>query len=435
MKLVALALLAAGAQAMTDADRAQGLWNELRAHDYAAATARFDDAMKAALDAEKLAATVQQLEAGGPLGESKVLREEKHGAFNVITLRAAASGMQLDVTVALNSTGHVSGLHFKPAPDQPAAGSAPALPDGLREAAVTVKTGRFELPGLLTLPAKASPSSKVSAIALVHGSGPQDSDETLGALKPFRDLAWGLAQKGIAVLRYEKRSHKYGAQMADDPARITVEDETIADAVSALQLLRARPEIDAARVFVLGHSLGAMLVPRIAARDGQLAGEVLLAPAARPLDEVIADQLAYVTKLKPPEGERKAAIDKVLAELARVKTLTDADRGTSALYMGAPASYWLDLNAYHPAEAAKALRGPLLVARGSRDYHVSERDLALFREALAGRKDAQVKTYAGLNHLFVRGEGTPGPDEYGRPGHVDAQVIADIAALVAARGR
>jgi len=76
------------------------------------------------------------------------------------------------------------------------------------------------------------------AVVLVHGSGPQDRDETIGPNKPFRDLAWGLASQGIAVLRYDKRTKVHGAMMAGAVEQFTVKEETIDDALAAVALLR-----------------------------------------------------------------------------------------------------------------------------------------------------------------------------------------------------
>jgi dienelactone hydrolase len=106
---------------------------------------------------------------------------------------------------------------------------------------------------------------------LVHGSGPQDRDETIGPNKPFRDLAWGLASQGIAVLRYEKRTKKHAMKLVLIKNTITVKQETIDDALAAVALLRKTERIDPNRIFVLGHSLGGMLIPRIGARDPDVA--------------------------------------------------------------------------------------------------------------------------------------------------------------------
>ena len=131
-------------------------------------------------------------------------------------------------------------------------------------------------------------------MVLVHGSSPQDMDETVIGNKPFRDLAEGLAERGVATLRYDKRTKVYGAKSEVK----TLADETIDDAVSAARLCAKQPKVDARRVFVLGHSLGGYAAPRIAqAGGGAIRGMIVLAGTSRPLAVVIDEQIAYLARL------------------------------------------------------------------------------------------------------------------------------------------
>jgi uncharacterized protein len=268
-------------------------------------------------------------------------------------------------------------------------------------------------------------------VVLVHGSGPNDRDETVGAAKPFRDLAWGLASRGIAVLRYEKRTHQYGVKLAT-ATDLTVQQETIDDALAAVDLLRHTAEVDPKRVYVLGHSLGAMLAPRIGQRDPGIAGLIVMAGAARPLEDLVLEQISHLASRQgaPSEAEKKQ-IETLRAEVAKVKALKPGATGTA---LGAPASYWLDLRGYNPPEAAKSLKQPLLILQGERDYQVTPDNLEAWKKALAGRPNVTFKSYPKLNHLFIEGEGKSVPAEYQKPGHVSAAVIVDVAAWIQAQG-
>lgn len=146
----------------------------------------------------------------------------------------------------------------------------------LEEKSVEISTDTFRLPGTLTLP---KGGSRLPVLILVHGSGPNDRDETLGPNKLFRDIAWGLAEQGIAVLRYDKRTKVYGTAAYPQGVEATFDNEVVDDVISAVRLVKSLPEIDSARVYVLGHSLGGMLVPRIAQRAGEgcLGGIISLA--------------------------------------------------------------------------------------------------------------------------------------------------------------
>ena len=175
---------------------------------------------------------------------------------------------------------------------------------------------------------------------LVHGSGPNDRDETILANKPFRDLAWGLASKGIAVLRYEKRTKEHSAKlMADGIVNFTVKEETTDDALSAAAQLRVTDGIDPKRIFVLGHSLGGTLAPRIGQADPHLAGLIILAGATRPLEDLMVEQTRYLLSLHgQPSEEEQANLNQLLAEVAKVKKLTAADASSPALLLHAPPS-------------------------------------------------------------------------------------------------
>jgi uncharacterized protein len=92
----------------------------------------------------------------------------------------------------------------------------------------------------------------------------------MGPNKPFKDLAWGLASNGVAVLRYVKRTARYGLKAAYDPPSYTVDDEIVNDARAAVELAAKQPKIDAKRIFVLGHSEGGYVAARIADCDAQM---------------------------------------------------------------------------------------------------------------------------------------------------------------------
>lgn len=311
----------------------------------------------------------------------------------------------------------------KPAEWKPPAYAAPAA---FREQEVTVGAGtEWALPGTLAVPAGRGPHP---AVVLVHGSGPQDRDETGGLSKPFRDLAWGLASQGIAVLRYDKRTRVHGARFAAAKT-YTVKEETVDDALAAVALLRRTPGVDAKRIFVLGHSLGGGLVPRIGAADPGVRGFVILAGYTRPLHDEIVRQYEYLFNSDGTLGDdERKLLEGARRNAARVRALTAADAASAELLQGAPASYWLDLRDYSPPAAARQLRRPLLVLQGGRDYNVTMDAFRDWQTALSGRRDADFKTYPKLDHAFLEGEG-PGKDSdsAAAPRNVAPYVVADIA--------
>lgn len=287
-----------------------------------------------------------------------------------------------------------------------------ARPEG-NEHDFQLLTAGVELPARLTLPAASAQESQVPVAILVHGSGPNNMDETLGPNAPFRDLAEGLARRGIAVVRYDKRTLAHPELFAGQDKAYTYDDETADDAIAAVRAVKGQllpqggARIDTARVFVIGHSLGAALAPRIAEREKSVAGIVLLAAPTGKLLPTMARQLRYLGM----------AEDAVEAQLKEVKA-------------SLPAAYLAFDESYSPISTATALTVPMLILQGERDYQVTIDDFANWQRAVGGKEGTSLKSYPSLNHLFMSGEGKCLPNEYLKAGHVSEEVMDDIARFI-----
>jgi dienelactone hydrolase len=264
----------------------------------------------------------------------------------------------------------------------------------------------------------------------------------VGANKPFKDLALGLATKGVAVLRYDKRTRVYGSRMVADKdlaGSLTVKEEVIDDALQAVEVLRRAERVDPGRIFLLGHSLGGYLIPRIAAADvkGEIAGFIIMAGATRPLEDMMVEQVTYILGLAGGGGEDgRRRLAELKTQRDRVKALSESDVASGERIMNAGVRYWLDLRGYDPPELAKRIERPILVVQGERDYQVTaSKDFAGWKAALAGRPGVTFKLYPKLNHLFIEGQGFPSPSEYTLTiGHIPAAVIDDLAGWILGRG-
>jgi len=347
----------------------------------------------------------------GAMGEVTswaIVDRTRQDGFETRIVRIELERGQLQGLLAIApETGRVASMFVsKPAPP-----ARYIVASRFHEQPVTVGSAPFLLDGTLTLPVGPGP---FPAAVLVHGSGPNDRNETIGANKIFKDLAEGLASAGIAVLRYDKRTFRYGDRLTN---AITLDEEVFDDAVAAVRVLAARPEIDAGRLFVIGHSLGGQLAPEIAVRAANVAGVVLLAPPGRPPWDILLTQMRY---LRAPRATL----------VAIERAITEIHVGGTTELLGMPYAYWRDLANHDGVAAAIALGKPVLVLHGDRDYQVTNDDLAIWKQGLAGTRHAELATFSGNNHLFIRGTGMPGPAEYKLPGHVDDRVIDRVIAFI-----
>ncbi|MGH9583891.1 MAG: alpha/beta fold hydrolase [Bryobacteraceae bacterium] len=387
----------------------------------------FDQKMLQATRGGALRRTVSPLltSLGKPskIGSARVQRSQQYEVV-IFPIQFASGGF--NAVFSINPQGKIAGMFLRPGqPATQAKWTAPAYahPDRFHSLAVTVGQ-TWRLPGTLLTPVGQGP---FPGVVLVQGSGPHDRDETIGPNKPFRDLAEGLASQGIAVLRYDKRTLVYGRQMAASTPNVTVEQETIEDAINAVRLLQHQPGVASRRVFLLGHSLGGYLAPRIAEQDPAIAGLIILAGPARPLWALSLDQNREF-------GATPQQLAQVKQQIAKIQALKPGQANSESI-LGLPASYWLDLKNYNPTAAAKSLRMPMLILQGGRDFQVFKTDFDLWKSALAGKPNATFHYYPDLNHLFMPGQGKSTPAEYNRPGHVSVNVVDQIAAWIKAAGR
>ena len=397
--------------------------------EFAAASTSFSPEVKAMVSVEKLAQVWGGLVAqGGAYQKAETTRVEAKNGLQVAIVKTNFEQATAEFSVAFDAKGLISGFRvfsFEMA-EVPYVAPSYVKADTFEEREVTVGAGEWALPGTLTLPKGAAP---FAAVVLVHGSGAHNRDETIGPQRPFKDLAWGLASQGIAVLRYDKRNKVHGAKMS---LKDTINQETVEDALLAAALLRKEPSLDPKKIFVLGHSLGGFVMPRIGAQDKDLAGLISLSGNTRPLEELLAEQFQYIAGLDGSiSPEEQTALDAVKASIEKIKDPgLSADADPKTLPLGIPAPYWLDLRGYQPAELAKTLSQPLYIVQGERDYQVTMVDFEGWKTALAGKANASFKSYPTLNHTYMEGEGKATPAEYSKEGHIPEEVIKDLAAWI-----
>ena len=297
---------------------------------------------------------------------------------------------------------------------------------------VVGKDTKYPLKGILTLPDNIT--EPVPAVVLVHGSGSSNMDEKVGKITPFKDLAEGLAKQGIACVRYNKRSFSYGFKMVMDKKNIiTVKEETIDDAIMAANLLKNDSRVDTSKVFIIGHSMGGMLAPRIDAEGGNFRGLILMAGSPLPMEKIMLIQLEE--QLAEMKGLTKKIIskqlDKFTALFEGLYELTDEAAKATKIGNGVTLYYFKEMGQPSVEDYLNKTDKPMLIIQGEKDFQVrADRDYAAYQKILVGRSNVTFKLYPGLSHAFVPAtyeDISMAKKEYSIEKHIGDDVISDIA--------
>ena len=300
----------------------------------------------------------------------------------------------------------------------------------IKENIVVGESTKYPLKGILTLPENAS--DQVPAVVFVHGSGSSNMDEKVGKLTPFKDLAEGLAELGIASIRYDKRSFAHPFKMLREKV-VTVREETIEDAILATELLRRDSRIDKDNIFIAGHSMGGMLAPRIDAEGGNYKGLILMAGSPRTLGEIMLDQNEEV--MRSGKGVLqwyvKTQVVKISAMFEGMYELSDEEAKKKKLGNGTTLYYFKEMGEHPASEYLLKLEKPVMIMQGEKDFQATlEKDFAAYKELLEDKKNITFKVYENLNHLFVNsvyGNIMKAMKEYKVEQHIGKNVIKDLA--------
>lgn len=321
---------------------------------------------------------------------------------------------KLDIQITFNAENKIIGFYFIPHKTFDKADDKTAL---------KIKSDDIELKGTLL---QSTQGDQKKLVIFVHGSGPQDRDETIGENKPFKDIAEYLLKNGISSYRYDKRTYSNPETFNDQS---TVEEETIIDAVNVAKYFKTNENFKGYQIIILGHSQGAYVMPKIAEK-AQVSKYIFMAGNARPLHEILIDQFKYIHKIEPS----KISVEDIQNIKKQVEFLNSKkfslNSPTSELPMGLSASYWKYLLDYKPLEAVKSIKAPMLFVQGGRDYQVTEKDFNLWKGQLKNDKLAEFKLYPSLNHLFIKGTGTPSPKDYEGKGNVDEMFLKDLVQFI-----
>jgi dienelactone hydrolase len=336
---------------------------------------------------------------------------------------------QLNYKLTFNQAQQIAGIFFLPYSASKSDSRKASTSDYFIESNCSFSSDEILFPAMLCLPKQGKP---IAMIVLVHGSGPNDMNESIGPNKIFEQLAHQLAQNGIGSLRYDKRTYLAANHDNIDISKLDFEHEVIIDATAASRYLSSIDHLKELPLYVLGHSLGAHAAPLIAKQTPEVDGIILLAGNARPLEDLILEQYQYLFARGGLSKAEKTEIKKIKAQVKQVKQLDQllAKGQTYDLPLTNSAVYWQSLNHYQALSTAQSLNIPILILQGERDYQVSMKDFQLWKQSLSQSPNASFKSYPLLNHLFMKGEGPSYPEEYNQQGNISEMVISDIAAWI-----
>lgn len=383
---------------------------------------QFVDEMKKVLDNGQLEQSLAPAVAAS--GKLKEIKEawvgDKSPQYTNIQVPCDFETQPWNMVVSFDKDGKIGGIHTGVYEE---ASEDISMPEGVKETAMNLKVrDGWELPGIFTQPEN---KTEYAAVVFVHGSGSSDKDETSGKLKPFQDLAWGLAQKGIASYRYDKISYVYGKELAADPD-FTVYDETVNDAAAAVKMLREQKGIT--KVYVVGHSQGGQMMPAIA-EAASPDGCVMMGAPARGFADTLERQCKFLQSMeKNPTEEVTASYDQLYQEIEKMKNIDSL--GADERVMGQTVKYMKSILDYDSVKEAEKMAMPVLVLQGEEDYQVTMDDFNIWEDQFKDKQNWEFQSFPGLSHFFMPGKYEDGANSYLGEKHIPEEVITSIADFI-----
>ena len=366
------------------------------------------------------------------LGEVEKISEAytyNFGSNKHVMVPVESNIYKLNIMISFNHNNEIIGFSYEEYQED-SSNKSRTIPTDITEEDFSFFADGLVINGTLTTPNVIEDEMNIEnypLVILVHGFGPSDRDSSIFENKPFQDMAWGLAQSGIATYRYDKRT--YINEDVIDSQAFTVYDETINDAIAASSMAKELKNVDQSRVYILGASQGGYLLPRIAAGVPEAAGYIFVSSPAQNRKNYLKERYEY---LAMEDGQisikEHTAINQVSAEIDLLEMPNEIPSDQKVL--GFHKNYWIDLNRYNPITEANRITDPVLVLQGERDYQTTIKQYNFWLDAFNEAENWTFKSYPDLNHFMMKGEGNSYSSEYREKNYVDEQVIQDIANFI-----
>ena len=368
-----------------------------------------DESIKLKVSESLLEETVLQLES--QLGKFKSIidsNKEKETYF----FYSEFEKMKLDIKITFNEENKIIGFFFVPHKEFKKENSLGKE--------LNIKSNNLELKGTLLTPEN---DSLKKLVIFIHGSGPNDRDETIFENKPFKDIAESLYKRGIASYRFDKKTFSNPESFNDNS---TIDEEVTIDIINIINYFKNDNQFSNYEIIILRHSLGAYLTPRIINKSNKVSKAIMLAGNARSLDKLIIEQYNYLYELNSTE-DLKSELGKLKNQISFLHSKKfNFNTSKENLPLNLSANYWQSILDYNPLKEVKKVKIPMLILQGERDYQVTIKDFELWKKSLDNNKKVTFISYPKLNHLFITGDKKSEPKEYMIKGIVDEMVINDI---------
>lgn len=384
----------------------------------------YDDNMFKAMNSDEAKKTIMFYNA--EYGELKKINDPytlSLGEYQYVYVPVEGSNSNFNYQIAFDGNCNIVGLTYgEYAPKEL---SEDTIPDGVMEEEITFTSDGYVIPGTFTAP---KDSEQLPVVIFVQGSGALNRDEGIYENKPFRDIAWALAKEGIASFRFDKRNYLYGDQMKED-VTVTVTEEITKDVLAATAMVKDLKPVNSSSIYLLGHSLGGFMIPRMAQELPEAAGFILMAAPAQHIKEYIYDQYKYLAEedaiITEEEELQLKTLKKEIMYLNSPEDIPD-----NHMILGAYREYWMDLSTYNPVKLAEEITKPVLVLQGERDFQVTMDQYKIWENDFKNSPNWNFKSYPSLNHFMMSGIGKSYPEEYKQKSHVDDELIQDIIQFI-----
>ncbi|MFO7881256.1 MAG: DUF3887 domain-containing protein [Kosmotogaceae bacterium] len=391
--------------------------------DFSTAYELQNDMVKAQLNEQAMEQTHQYIidNYGNPVSVIEI-KQQTQDVYQIFVFYMQFEDAYLNVNVVFDQNKEVARFLIQHAP-APSNKPDYANPDYFDEIEVSFGEEPWIIPGLLTIPkdAKSAP-----LVIIIGGSGPTDSNGSVGPNQPYRDIAWGLSTNGIATLRYDKRTKVYGEKIAKDKIEPTMEFEYIEDIFQAIRFASEMERFRFSEIYLAGHSMGTIVTPYVCKNSNFVDGIILLAAPARRLAQISLDQNKYFAPISGITEEQLTQIEALFGKLLDhelpPETIIDPNSNLKA-------SYYYDTDNYQTMVSLENFNKPVLILQGEEDFQtLIEKDFYVLKDKFSDRKNFTFKSFDKLNHLFIETE--PGifhtTEEYRKQGFVDEKVIETI---------